>query len=116
MRTKHYRASGAIDSFLLSIMMILLTGFLVFNHSILHAAETHVPPKLVLQITVDQLRGDTLTRFGERFGPGGFRYLLDKGVHFTNAHYKHANTETAPGHATLVTGTYPSRHGIIAND
>ena len=44
--------------------------------------------KLVVQITVDQLRGDTLTRFGDRFGPAGFRYLLEKGTHFTNAHYK----------------------------
>jgi hypothetical protein len=71
---------------------------------------------LVLQITVDQLRGDQLTRFVDRFGPGGFRYLMEGGTHFTNAHYLHANTETAPGHASLVTGASPSRHGIIAND
>lgn len=72
--------------------------------------------KLVLQITVDQLRGDTMTRFGDRYVEGGFRYLLDNGIHYTNAHYGHANTETAPGHATLVTGAYPSAHGIVAND
>ena len=72
--------------------------------------------KLLLQITVDQLRGDTMTRFGDRFVDGGFRYFLDTGIHYTNAHYDHANTETAPGHATLVTGAYPSRHGIVAND
>jgi predicted AlkP superfamily pyrophosphatase or phosphodiesterase len=72
--------------------------------------------KLVLQITVDQLRGDTLSRFGGRFGQGGFRYVLDHGSHFINAHYRHANTETAPGHATLATGADPARHGIVAND
>ena len=72
--------------------------------------------KLVLQITVDQLRGDTLSRFGDRFSEGGFRHFLDRGVHYTNAHYEHANTETAPGHATVVTGANPSRHGIVAND
>ena len=82
-------------------MMVLLISFLAFSPSVSQAAETHAQPKLVLQITVDQLRGDTLTRFGDRFGPGGFRYLLEKGTHFTNTHYKHANTETAPGHATL---------------
>ena len=116
MRTTSCGALSTTYAFLVLIMMSLITSFLVFSHSVSHAAETHAPPKLVLQITVDQLRGDTLTRFGDRFGPGGFRYLLDKGTHFTNAHYKHANTETAPGHATLVTGAYPSRHGIIAND
>ncbi len=35
-----------------------------------------VNPKLVLQITVDQLRGDIPTRYLDRLGSGGFRYLL----------------------------------------
>ena len=73
-------------------------------------------PKLVLQITVDQLRGDLPMRFKERFGKGGFRYLLENGIHYKTAHYQHANTETAVGHATLATGADPSRHGIVAND
>ena len=72
-------------------------------------------PKLVLQITVDQLRGDLPTRYLNRLGAGGFRYLLEKGTYYANAHYRHANTETAVGHATLFTGADPSRHGIIGN-
>lgn len=54
-------------------------------------------------------------RYQDRFGEGGFRYLLEQGMHFTNARYRHANTETAPGHATLGTGADPARHGIVAN-
>jgi len=73
-------------------------------------------PKLVVQITVDQLRGDLPMRYKDRLPEGGFRYLLEKGAHYVNAHYRHANTETAVGHATLVTGADPSRHGIVAND
>lgn len=72
-------------------------------------------PKLVLQITVDQLRGDLPFRYRERFGAGGFRYLMEHGTWFTFAYHPHAVTETAVGHTTLVTGAYPSRHGIIAN-
>ncbi|MCB9471577.1 MAG: alkaline phosphatase family protein [Candidatus Obscuribacterales bacterium] len=72
--------------------------------------------KLVLQITIDQLRGDLPLRFRSRFGEGGFRYLLDNGAYFANAHYKHADTETAPGHATLVTGATPAQHGIISSE
>jgi predicted AlkP superfamily pyrophosphatase or phosphodiesterase len=79
-------------------------------------AEPLEGPRLVLQITVDQLRGDTVSRFRDRFGERGFRTLLDHGVHYLAAHYAHANTETAPGHATLATGAYPSRHGIVSND
>lgn len=71
--------------------------------------------KLVLQITVDGLRGDLLSRYGDRFGPGGFRYLLDNGIAFTDAHYGHANTETIVGHATLATGAHPSEHGMVGN-
>ncbi|MGA0264626.1 MAG: alkaline phosphatase family protein [Lysobacterales bacterium] len=72
-------------------------------------------PRLVLQITVDQLRGDFITRYEERLGAGGFRYLLDNGVYYTNAHYQHANTETIVGHASLATGTVPAAHGMVGN-
>jgi len=70
---------------------------------------------LVLQLTVDGLRADLLTRSDDRFGEGGFRYLLDNGAVFANAHYQHANTETIVGHATLATGAHPSVHGMTGN-
>ncbi len=72
-------------------------------------------PKLVLQITVDQLRGDLPTRYYSRLGAGGFRYLWENGVVYRNAHHAHANTETIVGHATLATGAHPSGHGMIGN-
>ena len=72
-------------------------------------------PKLVLQITVDQFRGDLPTRYLDRLGQGGLRYLLENGTYYANAHYRHANTETAVGHATLFTGADPSRHGLVGN-
>jgi len=72
-------------------------------------------PKLVLQITVDQLRGDLPTRYYDRLGEGGFRYLWEKGLVYSNAHHAHANTETIVGHATLATGAHPSLHGMVAN-
>jgi predicted AlkP superfamily pyrophosphatase or phosphodiesterase len=72
-------------------------------------------PKLVLQITVDQLRGDLPTKYIKNMGNGGFRYLMDKGTWYTNAHYSHANTETVVGHTILATGADPSINGMIAN-
>ncbi|MBV1887643.1 MAG: alkaline phosphatase family protein, partial [Parvibaculaceae bacterium] len=72
-------------------------------------------PRLVLQITVDQLRGDMIDRFGSHIGEGGFQYLLENGVSFKNAHHRHANTETVVGHTTLATGADPSIHGMVAN-
>jgi predicted AlkP superfamily pyrophosphatase or phosphodiesterase len=73
------------------------------------------PPRLVLQITVDGLRADMLWRGAGRFGEDGFRYLLEHGTVFANAHYRHANTETIVGHATLATGAHPSVHGMTGN-
>jgi predicted AlkP superfamily pyrophosphatase or phosphodiesterase len=72
-------------------------------------------PRLVLQLTVDGLRADLLTRNIDHLGGGGFRYLLDSGVVFANAHYQHANTETIVGHATLATGAQPAVHGMLGN-
>jgi predicted AlkP superfamily pyrophosphatase or phosphodiesterase len=71
--------------------------------------------RLVLQITVDGLRGDLLRRYRHRFGDGGFRMLLETGAVFTNTHYSHANTETIVGHTTLATGAHPSEHGMVGN-
>ncbi len=75
----------------------------------------HLRPKLILQITVDQLRGDLPTRYYERLGDGGFRYLWENGIVYRNAHHAHANTETIVGHATLATGAHPSGHGMVGN-
>jgi predicted AlkP superfamily pyrophosphatase or phosphodiesterase len=79
------------------------------------AAQPKNPPRLVLQITVDALRGDLPGRFSGVLGEGGFRYLMEQGVHYTNAHYQHANTETIVGHTSLATGTVPAAHGMVGN-
>ena len=72
-------------------------------------------PRLVLQITIDALRADLPERFERHYGKDGWRYLLDQGTHYVNAHYEHANTETIVGHTSLATGAYPSTHGMVAN-
>ena len=95
-------------------VLALLVGCLAM--AVLGAgAGAATQPRLVLQITVDQLRGDMPLRFRERFGPDGFRYLMDRGAVFTGAHYRHATTRTAVGHATLFTGGHAAQHGIVSN-
>jgi len=78
-------------------------------------AASNSQPRLILQITVDALRADLPRRYAHVLGEGGFRYLMDEGVNYTNAHYQHANTETIVGHASLATGTVPAAHGMIGN-
>ncbi len=77
--------------------------------------RTATKTRLVVWITVDQMRGDYLRRYESHFSERGFRRLMTSGVWYQEAHYGHAITETAPGHATLFTGVAPSEHGIIGN-
>ncbi|HEX5818045.1 MAG TPA: alkaline phosphatase family protein, partial [Gemmatimonadales bacterium] len=72
------------------------------------------PPALAVLIVVDQLRGDYLDRFGDDFH-GGLGRFAREGVHYTDAHQDHAITETAPGHATTLSGRSPASTGIVGN-
>lgn len=71
-------------------------------------------PRLVVMISVDQLRGDLLDRYADFF-EGGLARLRDQGYRYTGASHPFAVTHTAAGHATLSTGVFPSRSGIVAN-
>lgn len=71
--------------------------------------------RLILILVVDQCAAEYLDRFAPLFS-GGLEMLYEQGTSFTEAHHVHAATSTAVGHATLATGCFPRRHGIIAND
>jgi predicted AlkP superfamily pyrophosphatase or phosphodiesterase len=72
-------------------------------------------PTLLVFLTVDQMRADYLTtRFGAEL-TGGLKRLRDGGALFTNAHQDHAVTETAPGHASTMSGRFPANTGIFRN-
>ena len=73
-------------------------------------------PKLLVILIIDQFRGDYLERYHDEFGPNGFRTFTDRGAYFPACYYDYANTRTAPGHATIGTGTYTSGHGIFSNE
>lgn len=99
------------------IFHVLIIPFLIVVSSAWTvAATTNKKPKFVLQITIDQMRGDFPMRYKDRLGEGGFRYLMEKGTHYINAHFQHADTETPVGHSALFTGTYPAHNGIVGGN
>lgn len=91
----------------------LFSSLILLISSIAYAQEK---PKLVVGIVVDQMRYDYLSRYYDDFGEGGFKRLVEDGFLFRNAHYNYIPTKTGPGHASIYTGTTPSRHGIVGND
>jgi predicted AlkP superfamily pyrophosphatase or phosphodiesterase len=71
-------------------------------------------PRLVLVVSVDQMRADYLMRYLPLYS-GGLKRLATQGAVFTNARYRHACTETAPGHSVLLSGRSPRNSGIVGN-
>ena len=78
--------------------------------------EPTSPPKLVVAITVDQMRADYLQRYARGLGEGGFHRFLAEGFAGMDHHFSYAPTFTGPGHASIATGTTPAVHGIIGNN
>jgi predicted AlkP superfamily pyrophosphatase or phosphodiesterase len=73
-------------------------------------------PRLVVFMAVDGLPQRQVLGYRDQLTPDGFARFLDRGAWFANAHYKHAFTVTAAGHATMLTGAYPHRTGVIGNE
>lgn len=94
---------------LLAFFVLLFLGGGAFSQI------TENQPKLVVGIVVDQLRAEQLHRYENHFGPNGFNRLRKGGFYAANHHFSYVPTYTAPGHASIYTGTTPSVHGIVSN-
>lgn len=73
-------------------------------------------PRLVIGIVVEQLRYDQIEKFRSRLSENGIRKLLNEGTFFQNASFQYMLTQSAPGYATISTGTEPSLHGITSDN
>jgi predicted AlkP superfamily pyrophosphatase or phosphodiesterase len=85
------------------------------NHPVSPAPVSGERPRLVVLLVVDGLPQRQVIEYWDQLAPDGLKRFLDRGAWFSDAHYGHAVTETGPGHATILTGAYPHRSGIIAN-
>ncbi|MCB4859376.1 alkaline phosphatase family protein [Sphingobium sp. PNB] len=72
------------------------------------------PPRLIVAIAVDQFSADLFSEYRQYYS-GGLKRLTEQGIVFPRGYQSHAATETCPGHSTILTGSRPSRTGIIAN-
>lgn len=79
------------------------------------APAPSTPPKLIVAISVDQFSADLFSEYRQYY-TGGLKRLTEQGVVFPRGYQSHAATETCPGHSTILTGSRPSRTGIIANN
>jgi len=84
--------------------------------ALLRAQQKPDRPALVVGIVVDQMRQDLLYQYSAGYGNGGFRRMLREGFSFSGCQYSYIPTYTAPGHASIYTGTTPAVHGICGNN
>ncbi len=76
--------------------------------------EAAAKPRLIVVLVADGLSWDRLNR-SRPWLSRGLRRLLDEGAVSTGCNYDHLNTETAPGHASIMTGAPPRVHGVPLN-
>ena len=72
-------------------------------------------PKLVVCITVDQLRGDYIEYFYNTFGERGFKRLMNEGLVYNNIKFEFTDVNQASAFATLFTGSNPCFHGVTGD-
>ena len=97
------------NHFYLSITLLAVLGW----HAGAQAqVGTRQAPKLVVSITIDQLRSDYLETFATNYSEEGFLRLLAEGTVFENASYPFADPDRASAIATIVTGSTPFYHSI----
>ena len=92
----------------------LITSILALTFGSLQAQPMPPSPKLVVTLTIDQLRTDYMEAFSSLYGERGFKRLLREGKVFRQMEYSFNVTDRASAMAALYTGTTPSMNGIIA--
>jgi len=99
-----------------TVIFLILTFILQFQ--LFAQSIPNVPsekPKLVVVVVVDQMRYDLLTRFKSDFSPNGFNRIVSEGTLCSKARHEYFLTQQLTGYATIVTGAFPSMHGIISD-
>lgn len=95
---------------------ILLASLIAIAAGGLNAQTLPSAPRLVVSLTIDQLRTDYMEYFAPLYGERGFKRLLREGKVYTYAEMPFAAPDRASAIATLQTGAVPSQHGIVAEN
>lgn len=94
----------------------LLTSILtLLTFGGLQAQSVPTVPKLVVGLTIDQLRTDYIEGFSSLYGEKGFKRIWREGRVYRNAEYTFANADRASSTAAIYSGTTPAVNGIIGS-
>lgn len=91
-----------------------MTRWLVVALLVVAGVSFAKPPRLTLFISVDSLGSDVFQKNRARF-KSGFARLMNEGAIYPVARYQLIECVTGVGHASMATGAYPHRHGVVGN-
>ena len=94
-------------------LYITLLAVLGWNAESTAQNGTRQVPRLVVNITIDQLRSDFLEAYAPLYCSDGFRKLMEQGAVYENASYPMQQTDRASAVSTVITGSVPYFHSII---
>lgn len=94
-------------------LYITLLALLGVTPESLAQSKLQYAPRLVVTVTIDQLRTDYLEAFAPLYGDDGFKRLMKNGRVFPNASYTFTPIDKASAAASLATGVTPYYHSII---
>ena len=92
----------------------LITSILALTFTGLQAQPLPATPKLVVTLTIDQLRTDYMEAFSTLYGEKGFKRLMREGKVFYQTEFPFNGTDRASAIAAIYSGTTPSMNGIIS--
>lgn len=92
---------------------ITLLAVLGWNAESTAQNGTRQVPRLVVNITIDQLRSDFLEAYAPLYCSDGFRKLMEQGAVYENASYPMQQTDRSSAVSTVITGSVPYFHSII---
>ena len=95
-------------------LYITLLTILGITPEMMAQSNIQFAPRLVVSITIDQLRTDYMEAFAPLYGNDGFKRLMQQGMVFPNANYPFSPIDRASASASVVTGVTPYYHSIVS--
>ena len=95
-------------------LYITLLAILGITPEMMAQSNIQFAPRLVVSITIDQLRTDYMEAFAPLYGNDGFKRLMQQGMVFPNANYPFSPIDRASASASVVTGVTPYYHSIVS--
>lgn len=82
----------------------------------INAQNVPAVPKLVIGLTIDQLRTDYIEAFSAMYGERGFKRLFREGRVYMNGEYDFIKPDQSSSVASIYTGTTPYYNGVVGNN